>query len=89
MWLQTPFKKDTISTLGGRYNESIILHASHQTCPFVTAAHLPNIESIGHVQLQGTHNANTHLDAVEDAAHGRASASRCRSVSLHLDAARI
>ena len=41
------------------------------------------------VRPQGTHNANTHLDAVEDAAHGRASASRCRSVSLHLDAARI
>ena len=38
---------------------------------------------------QGTHNANAHLDAVEDAAHGRASASRCRSASLHLDAACI
>ena len=51
MWFQPPVKKDTISTLGGRYNESIISHASHQICPFVIAAHVPNIESIGHVQL--------------------------------------
>ena len=44
-------KKDNISTLGGRYNESIISHGRHQTCPFVTAAHVPNIKSVGHVQL--------------------------------------
>ena len=32
-------------------NESIISHGRHQTCPFVTAAHVPNIKSVGHVQL--------------------------------------
>ena len=35
IWLQTLFKKDTTSTLGGRYNESIISHARLQTCPLL------------------------------------------------------
>ena len=31
--------------------ESIISLGRHQPCPFVTAAHAPNIKSVGHVQL--------------------------------------
>ena len=58
-------------------------------CQPLSLASAHHIDGPGVAAFQGTHNANTHLDAVEDAAHGRASASRCRSVSLHLDAARI